>query len=106
MSLSDQELSALVAQHVYPNEWKVPPPFATDHGLALEAALKALRGRELTITEHIDSWFEASYRHVDPDGHPGSSGWVSSCGPTTARALCLIALRAIGVEVEDDGGGE
>ena len=120
MTLTDAELSALVAEKVCGWKCGIGSPsgrpywtdekgvllqearFATDSGLALEAAMKAMAGRELTLTEHPDAWFEAAYRHVDPDGYPGSSGWVSSCGPTVARALCIAALRAAGEEVEDD----
>ncbi len=103
--ISDTELSALVATEVMGYEriigpdfswWKgpdgspfhnPPPSFATDQGLALEAALKALQGMGLEIDPQ-DGGFYVSWASVEFPDH--------AIGTTVARAFCFAALRAKG----------
>lgn len=105
--IADRELSALVATKVM--GWKEhlsvwldadgvlnsAPRFATDAGLALEAAMKAGDGESIEIVPQSNGKFLISFYR----------SWESNnltYGNTVARALSLSALRAAGVEVEDD----
>ena len=110
-AMSDTELSALVAEKVM--GWKKvvapvtgtfvawrddakflhnnTPFFATDSGLALEAALKV--GQHIEIALHRDGQGYVSIYWPEK---------YEAVGTTVARALCFAALRAAGIEVEDD----
>lgn len=118
--LPDHELSALVAEKVAgwtrngpADRWRDPnggsffhesfwpPSFATDQGLALEAALKP--GKTVTIQP---DWLDKGLAWVgigEDFEYPDVATEYAALGTTVARALCLAALRASGVEVEDDG---
>lgn len=103
--LSDHELSVLVAEKVYglgfvPDLWRPDnhPSFATDQGLALDAALK---GYNVVTIEHIGEGPRALVQLSKRRGMDATDRWWAT-GSTVARALCLASLRASGVEVEDD----
>jgi len=89
--LSDAELSALVAEKVYGiTDEPIDDclSYATDSGLALEAALKV-------ATEiHISSVGRMCRARV------AGFSWTNE--QTVARAICRAALRVIGIEVEGD----
>lgn len=76
------------------------PPFATDAGLALEAAMKA-GDRWPVSTMPLD----ANDYYVEIR-HGLLKRWPNGRARTVARALCLAALRAAGVQVEDDAENE
>lgn len=108
--ISDRELSELVAEKVM--GWSRPgadmawsdsdgyrrglnPSFATDAGLALEAAMKARDGESIEIVPQSSGKFLIPFYHSwEPNNR--------TYGNTVASALCLAALRSAGVEVEDD----
>lgn len=118
--ISDRELSELVAEKVM--GWSRPgadmawsdsdgyrkglnPSFATDAGLALEAAMKVSGKSNIVIGPAYGGGWFAKWRNLIPI--PGRSlkrkrSDVGATSTTIARALCLAALRAAGVEVVDD----
>jgi len=102
--LSDTELSALVAEKVYGiTDEPIDDclSYATDSGLALEAALKMDESLDCFSIEIIPgvlkgdkvelSWYDKDHWCM-----------ASGIGTTVARALCFAALRANGQEVQDD----
>lgn len=99
--LTDHELSAMVHALVYKFNYHPisNPPFAIDQGLALDAALQVAWDVDIQAPDSDPSCRVKLLlrRPSQPE---------IAFGTTVARALCLAALRASGVAVEDDGGGE
>lgn len=127
MSLSDLQLSRMVAEKIYGFHLLKNAPmrmtrvvnakgtaagmlvedvplYATDPGLALEAAMKASGSVGVYWQHYI------GIHGPDTAGAFANSGstfavvihGVATRGSTLPRALCLAALRAAGHEVEDD----
>jgi len=88
--MSDYDLSKLVTHKIMPERAPIAP-FATDSGLALEAALK--EGTSIEIAPQMGGGFRVWGYLLTERGVYGT---------TVARALCFAALRAAGQKVEDD----
>ena len=95
MTLTDAELSLKVHMEVCPDLYA---DYATDLGRAMEAALKVAWNVDVQAPDS-DPMCRVKLLLRRP------STPVVAFGSTLARALCLAALRASGVEVEDDEEG-